>query len=202
MAANSEYAKLLKEYPAEVSKEQFYKIAHISKKTARYLLQTGLVPCSDSGKKTRRYTIRMKDIIKYMKDREAHPQRYKCPSDYSQLNRRQSNRTYQDLLDQLGCDPRSLTKLLLTFYQEKLVQQPDVLTTKDISSATGYTISIVHYWIRSGNLKAFPNGRKYFVPRPWLLTFLAGEAYWLIQHKSQEHLRDFEKIVGEADKTG
>ena len=62
MARASKYRYLLNEYPETVQKEQFRIICHISKRTARYLLQSGLVPCVQSGKKTRNYTIKMKDV--------------------------------------------------------------------------------------------------------------------------------------------
>ena len=80
MAQKDRYKELLKRYPDEVSKEQLWKICHISKKTARYLLQTGLIPCVQSGKKTRNYTIKMKDIIYYLKHREIYPEKYKLPA--------------------------------------------------------------------------------------------------------------------------
>ena len=56
------YESIRRKYPEAVSKDQFYQIAHISKATALHLLQNGLVPCKDTGKKTRRYTIRTDDI--------------------------------------------------------------------------------------------------------------------------------------------
>ena len=49
------YESIRRKYPEAVSKDQFYQIAHISKATALHLLQNGLVPCKDTGKKTRRY---------------------------------------------------------------------------------------------------------------------------------------------------
>lgn len=49
------YDAIRRAYPETISKEQFYRIAHISKATALHLLQNGLVPCKDTGKKTRRY---------------------------------------------------------------------------------------------------------------------------------------------------
>ncbi len=67
------YESIRRKYPEAVSKDQFYQIAHISKATALHLLQNGLVPCKDTGKKTRRYTIRTDDIIFYLIDRELHP---------------------------------------------------------------------------------------------------------------------------------
>lgn len=59
MAQVSKYRYLLNQYPETVQKEQFRIICHISKRTARYLLQSGLVPCVQSGKKTRNYTIKL-----------------------------------------------------------------------------------------------------------------------------------------------
>lgn len=73
------YKKLLKQYPEVVSKEQFRIMCRISKRTACYLLQSGLVPCIQTGKKCCSYKIRMKDIIHYMKLREKYPGRYKPP---------------------------------------------------------------------------------------------------------------------------
>ena len=55
--------KILEQYPDSMTKDQFYRIAHISKRHAKYLLDSGLVPCHDSGKKTRRYTIQTRDVI-------------------------------------------------------------------------------------------------------------------------------------------
>lgn len=53
MTKDTEYYEALrKEYPETITKEQFYKMAHISKATALHLLQSGLVPCKDTGKKT------------------------------------------------------------------------------------------------------------------------------------------------------
>ena len=63
MAQVSKYRYLLNQYPETVQKEQFRIICHISKRTARYLLQSGLVPCVQSGKKTRNYTITCTTVI-------------------------------------------------------------------------------------------------------------------------------------------
>ena len=64
------YESIRREYPEVITKDQFYRIAHISKATALFLLQSGKVPCMDSGKKTRRYKIRTDDVILYLIDRE------------------------------------------------------------------------------------------------------------------------------------
>ena len=65
--------------PDEMSKEQFRIICHISKATAAKLLESGVVPCAHSGKKTRCYTIRKTDVQVYLKNRRFHEQiKYGC----------------------------------------------------------------------------------------------------------------------------
>ena len=45
------YSELLQQFPEYMTKNQMYKVCHISKKTCLFLLENGLVPCIDSGKK-------------------------------------------------------------------------------------------------------------------------------------------------------
>src|SRR5574344_1016300 len=74
-----DYAEIKRTFSRTMSKDQFYQVAHISKATALYLLQSGLVPCKDSGKKTRRYTIKTTDVIAYLQDRILYPAKYAAP---------------------------------------------------------------------------------------------------------------------------
>ena len=55
--------------PEVITKEQLYRICHISKSTALYLIKSGKIPCTDTGKKTRRYTIKKADVLAYLKER-------------------------------------------------------------------------------------------------------------------------------------
>lgn len=66
-----DFAKIKANYPEKIGLEQMRVICHISKKTARYLLTSGLVPCIDTGKKTRQYIINTKDVITYLKKRQS-----------------------------------------------------------------------------------------------------------------------------------
>lgn len=77
-----DFAKIKANYPEKIGLEQMRVICHISKKTARYLLTSGLVPCIDTGKKTRQYTINTKDVIAYLKKRESQPEKFSAPTGY------------------------------------------------------------------------------------------------------------------------
>ena len=67
---DNRYSEILQQYPRCMTKEQMYQVCHISKKTCLYLLESGLVPCRDSGKKTRRFTIETAAVIRYLEERE------------------------------------------------------------------------------------------------------------------------------------
>ena len=62
-----ELAKL----PATINKEQLRIVGHMSKRTAAYLLENNIIPSVHSGKKTRCYSIKKTDVIKFFKDLQS-----------------------------------------------------------------------------------------------------------------------------------
>lgn len=66
----TDYDELKKVYPKFITKEQLYKIAKISKNHAKQLLDYGIIPCEDTGKKTHKYIIALKDVIRYLELRD------------------------------------------------------------------------------------------------------------------------------------
>jgi len=176
VAQVSKYRYLLNQYPETVQKEQFRIICHISKRTARYLLQSGLVPCVQSGKKTRNYTIKMKDIVRYLERREIHPEKYKLPpGSYS------GTYAVKPLL------PESVTtEELRKYYIESFRDIPDIVSTREAAELTGATASTVAKWIRTKKLKALSHGPAFIIPKVNLIDFMASDAYL----NKYRHLRD------------
>ncbi len=50
------------QFPDVISKDQLYKLCHISKKHARFLLLSGKIPREKTGKKTWGYRIKKEDV--------------------------------------------------------------------------------------------------------------------------------------------
>ena len=180
MPRTSKFSYLLNQYPETVSKEQFRIMCHISKRTARYLLQSGLVPCTQSGKKTRNYTIRMKDIIRYLEQRELHPMRYKLPPG-----------SYNGTYKPKPVLPDSVTPgELRKYYGEQFWDHPDIVTTRQASQMTGSSISAVVKWIRAKKLKALPNGTTFIIPKSCLIDYMASYEYRNRRMKSKKQIED------------
>ena len=165
------------EVPEILSKEQFYKLCHISKSTALHLLRNGIVPCIDSGMKTRCYKIKKADVKEYLNKRAIFPEAYSTPSGWYCNNKKtNTKRVPPKVLDDMAA-----------FYTEKLQGYPDVLSVKQVVKFTGYQSSSVIYWCKLNYLKAYSLERLY-IPKAYLIEFLNSIHFRAINQKSNKHI--------------
>ena len=174
----------LKKYPDIMNKEQLCKACHISKLTALYLLQYDLIPHRDSGKLTRRYSIRKEDVIAFINDQQVNPLKY-IPPDYwysrGPVKKKPGTiRILPNLPEQ---------KAIRSYYEGKLARYPEVMDVADVVDFTGYNRRTVAGWIRSGKLQALKLLSKNMIPKAYLLDFLASDAYNQIIRKTPLHVK-------------
>ena len=167
-----EIQDLLAPYPDPMGRTDFRKACHIGTRTSIYLLQSGLVPCENTGKQTRCYKIAKADVAAYLRRRLAEPAYYTPPSGW-----------YKNYPAHKPPAFGLNGALLLT----DAARQPDVLDARQIAQVTGYASRTVSRWCTEGRLKAFPYQHTYKVPKEWLLEFLTSEDYNSITRKSKEH---------------
>ena len=79
-ALEREIQDLLAPYPDPMGRTGFRKACRIGTRTSLYLLQSGLVPCENTGKQTRCYKIAKSDVAAYLRRRLAEPAYYTPPS--------------------------------------------------------------------------------------------------------------------------
>ena len=185
--------EILKKYPEYMTKDQMYRICHISKKTCLFLLENKLIPNIDSGKKTRRFNIKTTDVINYLKDREINPWLYKAPSGYYIEYDKQK---MTDYFLAFSKDNRNTISL---FYENKLIEYPDVMDIYEVAEFTGYNKNSVIRWCKKGHLKHFIILQKYKIPKEYLLDFLVSEYYSSIIVKSAKHIM-FDRQFHELNK--
>ena len=189
MNETTPYQDILEQYPIYITKDQMYRVCHISKKTCLFLLESGLVPCLDSGKKTRRFKIKTTDVVHYLEDRELHPEHYKPPEGYYK----------QPHITQ----PRALSEhdllVMRQFYEKELAPWPDVMTIKQVSAFTGYGKTSVERWCSKQYLKNFYIKRRYYIPKEFLVDFLASWRFIGKTVKSEIYRRLDKKVVDLAN---
>ena len=178
-------AEQLADYPDPMSRTQFRTACCIGTRTSLYLLQSGLVPCTHTGKKTRCYKIAKADVAEYLRRRAEEPRRYAAPSRWY--------KNYPNHKPPATASVRSInyeivSRLLIRrYFEEQLAGSPDVLTAAQIARLTGYSAKTVSRWCSAGRLKSILRQPKFMVPKVWLLDFLASDDYNNICRKSGRH---------------
>lgn len=178
-------AERLADYPDPMSRTDFRTACRIGTRTSLYLLQSGLVPCTHTGKKTRCYKIAKADVAEYLRRREYDPHRYAAPSGWYK-NYPDHKPPATSVVSSINYE--IVSRLLIhQYFEEQLADAPDVLTVAQIAQATGYSIKAVSRWCSEGRLKSIIKQPKFMVPKVWLLDFLTSNDYNNICRKSGKH---------------
>ena len=135
----TDYSHLLAEYPEKICQDQFYRICRISKRKATWLLANGYIPCEDTGKKTRRFKIRITDVIEYLTRLEDSPESLLTPPGIfsSGIKYRPKHKIVEPI------DSDKFMKML----KKKWSSFPDALTVADVMKLTGYCQTTISEWI-------------------------------------------------------
>lgn len=138
----TDYSYLYESYPEIISADQLYRICHISKRKAKWLLDSGRIPCQDSGKKTRRYKIRTDDVVSYLRMLETAPETVAAPVGLFNSKSKRINPIAQ-------IDINDFQHFLYRIW----AMEPDALTPKDIRPLIGYSPSTIGQWIACQKLQ-------------------------------------------------
>ena len=174
-----DYSFLRDQYPEVITMDQLYRICHISKRKARWLLENGVIPCEDSGKKTRRFKIKLDDVIEFLELRDAG-----LLDDVMPVGIFSS--------DEYGYPPRQpRTRLdngaLQAFLLDCWVDAPDMPTIPQTASLCGYSVTTLVRWFQ----KEFFAGIRYrgmiLISKVSLAEWLASDRGQSIQQQSTTH---------------
>ena len=148
-----ELQTLLAPYPDPMSRTDFRKACQIGTRTSLYLLKSGLVPCTHTGKKTRCYKIAKADVAEYLRRREAEPDYYKPPSgwysNYPDKKILKKKEARQQILQ-----GKSRAEKLANV-KRKLADYPDVLTVEDLSRILGISTKTAYKLLKEQKDYAF-----------------------------------------------
>ena len=178
MLDESKYRWLTDVYPPVINKEQFYKICHVSKRTALAYLEHGMIPCENTGKKTRKYSIKLMDVIRFLEARDNAPSGFVAPPGWYKGKTQ----------DEVIILTPEIRLRLRTALEAMLETYPDVLSPQQVKEITGYTLSTVTKWCNSERLYHYRIQGKNLIPKIALLDFAISNDFQSIKVKSQKHL--------------
>jgi hypothetical protein len=182
-----DYDFLREEYPEIISMEQLYQICHISKRKALWLLTHGVIPCEDSGKQTRRFRVRLEDVIDFLRRRDAGELESAIPRGIF------SGGGHAAL--QADIDSEELISLLL----ERWLDAPDMLTIKQAAELCGYGTTAVNRWLQLGHIRGIIYRGVNLIPKESLAEHLASGTGQGISVKSEFHREIIEELQSEQN---
>lgn len=174
-----DYSFLRNRYPGIITMEQMYRICHISKRKARWLLENGVISCEDSGKKTRRFKIKLDDVIEFLELRDAGllddvmPVGIFSSDEYSCSSKQPRTRL----------DNRALQAFLLYCWTDA----PDMLTVPQTAVLCGYSAATIERWFQKELLEGVHYRGVILISKESLAGWLASDGGQGILRQSAVH---------------
>ena len=157
-----DYAYLRQQYPAVISCEQLSKICHISKRKAKWLLENGVVPCIDTGKKTWRFQISIDAVLDYLLKRYANSLPVAAPPGIFSSKPHKKTAAPVDLA------------ALREYTQRLWRNEPDVLTVEEASRISGFSKDTIYHWIHKERLMSVRYMGRHIIPKEELIKAMFG----------------------------
>ena len=193
---------MLKE--GEMSLEQLYKMLHVSKRKAAWMLNNGIIPCQIRPAKTHRYIILREDVEAYLQKKRAERRKEIPVGIFNAKPTKQkvviNNHHPMDTVDLAECFVTIADECKDDFraHVEKRLQYfPDAITADKAADIMGYAKNTVHSYIKQKRIFAVQISGKYILPKSALVEFLVDDFAFEIIHKSTWHMNT---ILGFTEK--
>ncbi|MCL2546206.1 MAG: hypothetical protein FWE06_03280 [Oscillospiraceae bacterium] len=178
------YESLREQYPAHISLDHLHRICRIAKRSARYLVEHGIIPAEDTGKQTWRYKIALDDVITYLRRREQVGSM--IPHGAVTSHKQSTRKCFAQLV--LAGQESDIADYFNYIY----AGYEDLLTSQDITEMTGLELSTVLKLLKAGAIKSIMTHPKYLIPKPYLLEFVVTPRFIEYRTNSEQ----FKKIIG------
>ena len=178
----------------EISLEQLYKMLHISKRKASWMLNNGIIPCRIRPTKTHRYVVLLEDVEIYLqKQRKA--RREEIPVGIFNAKPRKR----EVLLNRQPVDTVTIAVCYITLaddckevfrahVENRLRYTADALDIDTTAEIIGYSRGMVLSHIQQKHIDAVRISGKYIISKVAIVDFLVSDIAFGIVHKSAWHM--------------
>ena len=177
-----------------ISLEQLYKMLHISKRKAAWMLQNGIIPCEIRNTPTHKYSVKKEDVLAYMakSDREK---RKEIPIGIFNAKKTNNPRRtespgsdcggyFDDTNYKLRGKERARFKEML---ENLLSAVPDTLTVDEVAELAGYHRRTILRYVQRKYIYAVNIMGKYYISKNSIINYLATDKAFKNTQKSEWH---------------
>ena len=177
-----------------ISLEQLYKMLHISKRKAAWILQNGIIPCEIRNTPTHKYSVRKEDVLAYM-EKSSREKRSEIPVGIFNAKKTNNPRRtespdsdcggyFDDTHYKLRGKERARFKKML---EELLSAVPDTLTVDEVVELTGYSRKTILRYAQRKYIYAVNIMGKYYISKQSIINYLATDKAFKNTQKSEWH---------------
>ena len=189
-----------------ISLEQLYKMLHISKRKAAWLLQNGIIPCEIRNTPTHKYTIRKEDVLAYMAKSEREKRKEIPVGIFNVKKTNNPRRTespdsncggyFDDTNYKLRGKERARFKKML---EDLLPAVPDTLTVDYVAELTGYHRRTILRYVQRKYIYGVNMMGKYYISKNSIINYLATDRAFKNTQKTEWHENVILKFQAEKD---
>ena len=192
-----------------ISLEQLYKMLHISKRKAAWMLQNGIIPCEIRNTHTHKYTIRKEDVLAYMA-KSSREKRSEIPVGIFNAKKTNNPRRTESpdsdcggYFDDTHYKLRGKERARFTEMLEDLLSAvPDTLTVDEVVELTGYSRKTILRYAQRKYIYAVNIMGKYYISKQSIINYLATDKAFRNTQKSEWHEDVIVKLVDSNKKWG
>ena len=177
-----------------ISLEQLYKMLHISKRKAAWMLQNGIIPCEIRNTPTHKYSVRKEDVLAYMVKSEREKRKEIPVGIFNAKKTNNPRRTespdsdcggyFDDTNYKLRGKERARFKEML---ENLLSAVPDTLTVDEVAELTGYHRRTILRYVQRKYIYAVNIMGKYYISKQSIINYLATDRAFRNAQKSEWH---------------
>ena len=177
-----------------ISLEQLYKMLHISKRKAAWMLQNGIIPCEIRNTPTHKYSVRKEDVLAYIAKSEREKRKEIPVGIFNAKKTNNPRRTespdsdcggyFDDTNYKLRGKERARFKEML---ENLLSAVPDSLTVDKVVELTGYHRRTILRYVQRKYIYAVNIMGKYYISKPSIINYLATDKAFKNAQKSEWH---------------
>ena len=177
-----------------ISLEQLYKMLHISKRKAAWMLKNGIIPCEIRESLTHKYSIRKEDVLAYMAKSDREKRKEIPVGIFNAKKTNNPRRTESQGLDCGGYFDDTNYKLrgkerarFKEMLEDLLSAVPDTLTVDEVAELTGYHRRTILRYVQRKYIYAVNIMGKYYISKHSIINYLATDKAFRNTQKSEWH---------------
>ncbi len=177
-----------------MSGEQLWKYLHISKRKMKYLLENGYIPCTDTGKRTYRYQVKISDAEDFKRKLENDPAILVETQGLFSSKKNSTPKTQKIIITPTVENSKKLQNYLSKLWKN----EPDALPERRAAKLVGYNQQEINRLCHNGEIFSVKIANKCYCSKESFITYFSSKKMIAQPYRTPEYtaiIQQFNKKI-------